>query len=454
VTGPSGPIPCEIKDDNSGVYQCKYTPKEPGNHVVDVRLEGGPVKDNPFHITIGTPADPNKSYAEGPGLHHAFDNRPAKFKVHALDKNGKPVAGENVEVKVVPKGGGPAVQVNVSDNGDGTYDVAYMATNPGKYVIHTTIRGHPIKDMPKEVNCYPGIDASKSIVEGPGVTGGFVNTDLPFTIRGIDKDGNPVKAGGDEFKVVVDGPMGTFPVEVKDNNDGTYTGSYHPTKAGNYKVTINVNKQKNQVGKSPYIAKVRNGADGKNSFAVGRGWKEAYDCLPARFTVHAKDSEGNPVIGETLHVIMKNVTPSAQKAKYQKELDGMDDYLKKRKMGKLQKLEAERKKEIDKARREAEQKGEKFETKIEEEGDIPVEIRDNGDGTYLVSYTAIIPGIYKTHVTVGGDRQHIKDSPKDIPVYLSKPTVVFWKHTHAANKKRLAAAEALLAKNGLSLPPE
>jgi len=83
-----------------------------------------------------------------------------------------------------------------------------------------------------------------------------------------------------------------------------------------------------------------------------------------------------------------------------------------------------------------------------------VEIRDNGDGTYLVSYTAIIPGIYKTHVTVGGDRQHIKDSPKDIPVYLSKPTVVFWKHTHAANKKRLAAAEALLAKNGLSLPPE
>jgi len=156
---------------------------------------------------------------------------------------------------------------------------------------------------------------------------------------------------------------------------------------------------------------------------------------------------------------MKNVTASDKKAKYQQELDKMNDYLKQRKMGKLQKLEAERKREIEKARKDAEEKGEKFESKIDEEGDIPVEIRDNGDGTYLVSYTAIIPGIYQTTVTVGHHRHHIKDSPKDIPVYLSKPTVVFWKHTHAANKKalvetreRLAAAEALLAKNGLSLP--
>jgi len=117
-------------------------------------------------------------------------------------------------------------------------------------------------------------------------------------------------------------------------------------------------------------------------------------------------------------------------------------------------MEAERKKEIEKARKEAEGKGEHFETKMDEEGDIPVEIRDNGDGTYAASYTAIIPGIYRTSVTVGDNRAHIKDSPKDIPVYLAKPTIIFWKHTHAASKKRLAAAEALLAKNGLSLPPE
>jgi len=116
---------------------------------------------------------------------------------------------------------------------------------------------------------------------------------------------------------------------------------------------------------------------------------------------------------------------------------------------------------LEKARKEAEQKGEKFDFKIDEEGDIPVEIRDNGDGTYLAQYTAIIPGIYQTTVTVGHHRHNIKDSPKEIPVYLSKPTIVFWKHTHAANKKqlaenreKLAAAEALLAKHGLTIPSE
>jgi len=100
---------------------------------------------------------------------------------------------------------------------------------------------------------------------------------------------------------------------------------------------LNVNKQKAPVGKSPYIAKVRMGADPKNSFAVGRGWKECFDCIPAKFTIHAKDSEGNPVAGEIIHIVMKNVTPQAQKAKLQQELDKMDDYLRKKKLTKIQK---------------------------------------------------------------------------------------------------------------------
>jgi len=174
VTGPSGPIPVEVKDENTGVYQCKYLPKEAGLHVVDVKLEGQGIKDNPFRINIATPSDPSKSWAEGPGLHQAFDNRPAKFKVHVVDKNGKPVAGEPVEVKVCPKAGGKDAQVNVVDNGDGTYDVSYMADTPGKYVIHTNLQGKPIKDMPKEVTCYPCPDPQKTKVEGPGVTGGNV----------------------------------------------------------------------------------------------------------------------------------------------------------------------------------------------------------------------------------------------------------------------------------------
>jgi hypothetical protein len=331
-----------------------------------------------------------------------------------------------------------------------------MADTPGKYMIHTNIQGKPIKDMPKEVTCYPGADASKSIVEGPGVTGGYVNTDLPFTIRSMDKNGKPVPVGGDEYKVNVTAPDGSsFPVDVKDNGDGTYSGKYRPTKVGDYKVMVNLNNQKAPVGKSPYTAKVRLGADPGKSFAVGRGWKEAWDCLPAKFTVHCKDVNGNPVPGEIVRIIMKNVTPPGKKAEIDKELGGMDDYLRRRKVEKVQKVQAEMKKAALDSKREAESKGERApEVRIEEGSDVPVEVRDNGDGTYLAQYVATQPGIYKCHVQVGEGRGHIKESPKDIPVYLSKPKVVFWKHTYDQQKKKLAAAEALLAKHGLSLGPD
>jgi len=241
---------------------------------------------------------------------------------------------------------------------------------------------------------------------------------------------------------------------VKDNGDGTYSGKYRPTKPGDYQVMVQ-NKLKQPVGKSPYTARVRLGADPGKSFAVGRGWKEAWDCLPAKFTVHCKDAHGNPVPGEIVRIVMKNVTPPGKRQEIEKELGKMDDYLRKRKLDKVAKVQAEMKKAAFDAKREAESKGQRVpDVRIEEGSDVPVEVRDNGDGTYLAQYVATTPGVYKMHVTVGESRGHIKESPKDIPVHVSRPKVVFWKHTHDQQKKRLAAAEALLAKHGLSLPPE
>jgi len=272
----------------------------------------------------------------------------------------------------------------------------------------------------------------------------------------MDKNGKPVPIGGDDYKVNVTAPNGSsFPVDVKDNGDGTYSGKYRPDQIGDYKVMVNLNKQKQPVGKSPYTARVRPGADPSKSFAVGRGWKEAWDYLPAKFTIHCKDFQGNPVPGEIVRVVMKNVTPPGKKAEIDKELKGVDDYLSKRKVDKVKKIQDDWRKAALESKREAEQKGQRYpEVRIEEGSDVPVEVRDNGDGTYLAQYCATVPGIYKTSVQVGEGRGHIKDSPKDIPVYVSRPKVVFWKHTHDQNKKKLAAAEALLAKHGLSLPPD
>jgi len=225
-------------------------------------------------------------------------------------------------------------------------------------------------------------------------------------------------------------------------------GLYHPKEPGNY--VVDVKLEGKGVKDNPFRIQIRAGADPKNSFAVGRGWKECYDLMPAKFTIHCKDSDGKPVVGEKVHIVMKNVTPSSQKAKLQGELDKMDDYLRKKKITKLQKMEAERKKQESEARKD----GKQGETRIEDSGDVAVEVRDNGDGTYLATYTAPTPGLYRCAVTVGYNNENIKDSPKDIPCHFTRPKIVYWKHTYDAQKKRLEAAEALMAKHGLSLPPE
>jgi len=90
---------------------------------------------------------------------------------------------------------------------------------------------------------------------------------------------------------------------------------------------------------------------------------------------------------------------------------------------------------------------------------VPVEVRDNGDGTYLAEYVAKDAGNYVIDVLIGPQGAHIKESPKQVPVHLSKPTVIFWKHTHAKQKeeleslrKRLQEAEASLGQYGMTIP--
>jgi len=211
------------------------------------------------------------------------------------------------------------------------------------------------------------------------------------------------------------------------------------------------------VGKSPYMVKVRPGAAPDKSFAVGAGWKEAYDALPTKFTIYAKDSEGEPVPGETIRVVMRNKTSPSDQKKLDTELASLDDYLKQKKLAEIDRVEQERKEKAEADRKEAEQKGEKMNSWTDPEGDVLVTVRDNGDGSYLAEYCAAHAGTYDISVTIAGDVAHIKESPKKVPVHLSAPRIVFWAHTYKKQqeeltklKQALMEAEQRLKENGLS----
>jgi len=265
---------------------------------------------------------------------------------------------------------------------------------------------------------------------------GFAGRDLPFIVKTLDKDGRPVPIGGADVVAKVLGPKGAVPCDLKDNGDGTYSGSYRPEVPGDYKVMVLLDQDK-PLGKSPYTCKVKLGAAPGQSFAVGRGWKEAYDAIPTLFTIYVKDEQGNPVVGDKLRVVMRRVTSPAEQKALDAEIASMDEFLRARKERKVAKLEAERKQKQEEAQKKAEAEGKAGAVWTDPEGDVAVEIRDNGDGSYLAQYTAPHPGKYSVSVTVTDAGLHIKESPKVVPVHLSKPRIVFWKHTHAAEKEEM-----------------
>jgi filamin len=306
----------------------------------------------------------------------------------------------------VDANGNPAnFPLNINDNGDGTYDVQYQAANPGDYKLTVLLGDQPIKDMPTNLKVHAGVDAANTTVTGPGVEGGMVNKDLPFLIQAKDKSGKPLAVGGDDFKVTVQGPNGPVPCDVKDNGDGTYTGSYKPTAPGDYVVDLRVNDQDTPVGNAPYTAKVKFGGNCQKSYAKGKGWRYAYDNVPATFKVYVKDENNNPVAGEDVKVVLVDKSSQAYKDSVLSLISQVDEYMLKKKADQNAAAKA--------ARAAA---GEKVEP---DEGDVPVTVVDNGNGSYTVTYVAGTPGEYECSVEIGAG--HIKNSPKTIPVHWSCP---------------------------------
>jgi len=141
---------------------------------------------------------------------------------------------------------GDLIPAKIEDNGDGTYNVSYQPKDAGNYHIDIVERNptNPLyydhlKNSPVDVVIDPGTDASMCTATGPGLEEGNLDTvDSVFTIQARDRQGKPIKQGGDNFVVDIQGPTGEVPVKVVDNGDGTYSVSYLPNGAGPHDIAV------------------------------------------------------------------------------------------------------------------------------------------------------------------------------------------------------------------------
>eukprot|EP01089_Gocevia_fonbrunei_P013346 TRINITY_DN340_c0_g1_i5.p1 TRINITY_DN340_c0_g1~~TRINITY_DN340_c0_g1_i5.p1 ORF type:complete len:1157 (-),score=418.97 TRINITY_DN340_c0_g1_i5:34-3504(-) len=349
----SGPENIEVtpKDNNDGTYTVSYVPRKYGNYNIGVTLHGSPIKDAPFSVPIKSAPDAGKSWAEGPGLEGAFPNEPAKFTIHAVDGDGKPRNDGGDQFDVVVKGPNGPVPVTVTDNGDGTYDVTYDPSAPGDYDVDVTYEGDHIKDAPFKVSCEKRpADAANTYAHGPGLEpGNETNQPLKFEIVTKNVHDEPLDFGGNKFDVQVAGPDSNVPVQVVDNNDGTYDVTYEVSKPGDYVVSVKLDGK--DIKNTPAKVSIA-GPAADNSYATGPGVEGAVAREPAPFRITAVDGNGNPLKTGNDPFVAKVTGPEAV-------------------------------------------------------GDVP--LTDNGDGTYDGVYQVNTPGEYTVDITLDG--KPIKDAP-------------------------------------------
>lgn len=257
VVGPNGVNPKGqhlVGGKVPGEFEAEYLPILHGDHVVTVTLGGAQVAQSPVTVPIDrdpNASDPAQSWAEH--LNDPTTIEPVKMRIHAVRPDGKPVGrgGEPYDAEVTDPHGN-VVPAKVKDNGDGTYDVEIDAQEAGPHHVDLFLRNKDapaviehVKDFPKTIEVEPGVDARQTLVHGPGLENGILDTHPQhFDVEYRDKHGRPLgaKGAGMPPKVEIKGPNGPVVPRVVDNGDGTYRVDYVPITHGNHDISVTLDK--------------------------------------------------------------------------------------------------------------------------------------------------------------------------------------------------------------------
>jgi len=317
-----------------------------------LELNGHPVAQSPVTVPIDrdpNASDPAQSWAEH--LNDPTTIEPVKMRIHAVRPDGRPVGrgGENYDAEVIDPNGN-VVNCKVQDNGDGTYDVEMDCQEAGPHKVDLFLRNKDIpahvehvKDFPKTIEVEPGVDARQTIVSGPGLEDGILDTHPQhFNVEYRDKHGNPLgaKGAGMPPSVVINGPKGQVKPRITDNGDGTYRVDYEPVGPGEHNIAVTLNDV--HLADSAYNVRIDAGA------FHGTTLIRSY-----AFTVETrtKDNKIKGVGGEA----------------------------------------------------------DNFAVSVAGPGQVKVDLHDQGDGSYLVSYALPARGRYTVNVKLNGN--HIQGSP-------------------------------------------
>lgn len=341
VTGANDGSSMRITDNEDGTYTASYTPTKAGEDRITLVLGGEPLRGGPdvCHVRPGPPSPAQTSAAVAEGI----VGQMTVITVTARDAYRNPTPGRLADLAMSVAGANEGTPLQLTDNRDGTYTATYTPTIAGTDLIGISLGGASIRESPVAAPVRPGpMEPEETRVLVPDGQAG-ISTTITVTTR--DAYGNPCQDGGATISVTVDGANGGAPVEVKDNDDGTYTASYRPTRAGRDTVAVRIDDRPAGAGSwrsvvTPAVADPR-----RTSAAIPAGLAGR----PTAIVVTTRDAYDNRVAQRGARVAV--------------QVSGTN-------------------------------------------GSAPVTVNDNGDGTFVATYTPTTAGEDAVTVSLNGTVVH------------------------------------------------
>lgn len=272
VVGPNGKIPVSLDDNQNGEYPGQYVApmNAVGTATVSIvnNRDGQPIKDAPFTVQLKEPADHSKSYAEGPGLVDAWDDRANCFTVYAIDRHGQPVIGEDVKVLLA-----------YGDQKLGGGAPAPVASNEPEFIEQK------VNKIAKFcASCGEGNQKAKFCWSCGAKTAVRTVVERVKNPRYIAA---PKRSSGGSVEYTEEGTL-------VDNGDGTYSAEYLTGKGKDF-VIINVHINGKGIQGVPVKLAIAKGPCAENCYADGPGVEQGFLNRPVRFKIHSVDEDDIPL---------------------------------------------------------------------------------------------------------------------------------------------------------------
>eukprot|EP01120_Amphizonella_sp_Union-15-10_P008474 TRINITY_DN3052_c0_g3_i3.p1 TRINITY_DN3052_c0_g3~~TRINITY_DN3052_c0_g3_i3.p1 ORF type:complete len:1266 (+),score=382.28 TRINITY_DN3052_c0_g3_i3:257-3799(+) len=349
INGPKGPIPVKITpknphDGHAHQFDVSYNPKDAGAYTIDILLFGRSIVGNPIsaNAVSAAAASPEKTHVDFSALKNAKADSPVSFTIHASDEHGKKkTTGGDAFSAIVNGPDGENVDVQVKDNGNGTYTISFHPKKPGKYTIQILLAGKPFLQQVVSLAPAKALKANLSITAPPSV-----NTQSSVKFDVTDDSNHPYDILEGDIDVKITG-AGDPATHLEKHGVGSYSIRFTPTKPGDILLTASLFGA--PISSGPIkIGTVASAADPAHT-TIENFKTEASNGHPFIFSIQGKRSDGSKSVEGGAHFQV------SIKDDHGASVDSSD-----------------------------------------------IHVKDNGDGTYSVSWDAKKPGHYNIDISIDG----------------------------------------------------